>query len=81
LVYLPSRGRAEEALLDFDATGRRAEVIIAIPANGLGEVAFPNGEERVNLGARSAGGQPIVAGATVVIERVTRRIAVVSPLD
>jgi hypothetical protein len=81
LVYLPSRGRAEEALLDFDAAGRRAEVVIAIPANGLGEVAFLDDQERINLGARSATGRAIPQGATVVIERVTRRIAVVSPPD
>jgi hypothetical protein len=81
LVYLPSRGRAEEAQLDFDAAGRRAEVVIAIPANGLGEVAFVDGRERINLGARSASGRAIPKGATVVIERVSRRIAVVSPPD
>lgn len=79
LVYLPSRGRAEEALLDFDATGRRAEVVIAIPANGLGEVTFRDGKDEINLGARSAAGQPIPKGTSVVIERVTKRIAVVSP--
>lgn len=80
LVYLPSRGKAVEALLDFDATGRRAEVIINIPGNGLGEVSFRNGRERIKLGARSATGQPISAQTSVVIERVTMRVAVVSPL-
>lgn len=80
LVYLPSRGKAEEALIDFDATGRRADVVISIPPNGLGEVTFRNGQERVNLGARSANGQPIGTGAVVVIERVTNRVAVVAPL-
>lgn len=81
LVYLPSRGRAEEALVDFDATGRRAEVVIAIPAHGLGEVTFRNGQDVINLGARSAAARPITRGAIVVIERVTKRIAVVSPID
>lgn len=81
LVYLPSRGKAQEALIDFDATGRRADVVIAIPANGLGEVSFRNGKERVNLGARSANGQPIQQGTTVVIERVTNRVAVVALLS
>ena len=80
LVILPSRGRTEEALLDFDAAGRRAEVVIPIPVNGLGEVTFRNGKERINLGARSAAGRPIAPGTTVVIERVTKRVAVVSPL-
>lgn len=80
LTYLPSRGKAEEALIDFDATGRRAEVVIAIPGNGLGEVTFRDGKDVINLGARSASGRPIAKGAIVVIERVTNRIAVVSPL-
>ncbi len=80
LVILPSRGRTEEALLDFDATGRRAEVVIPIPTNGLGEVTFRDGKERINLGARSAAGLSIPKGTIVVIERVTNRVAVVSPL-
>ena len=80
LVYLPARGRVEEELIDFDAAGRRAEVVIAIPVNGLGEVVLGEGAERVNLGARSATGRPIPSGTTVVVERVTKRVAVVSPL-
>lgn len=80
LVYLPARGRVEEELIDFDAAGRRAEVVIAIPVNGLGEVVLADGTERVNLGARSATGLPISSGTTVVIERVTKRVAIVSPL-
>jgi len=81
LVYLPRRGQVEEALLDFDAAGRRAQVVIPIPANGLGEVALvDDGGEVLHLGARAATGATIAAGATVVIERVSKRVAVVSPL-
>lgn len=80
LAYLPSRGFVEEPLLDFDATGRRADVVIPIPANGLGEVAFHHGPDRINLGARSSNGLPIEKGTIVIIERVTRRVAVVSSL-
>jgi len=81
LVYLPRRGQAEEALIDFDAAGRRAQVVIPIPANGLGEVALvDDGGEQIHLGARAATGVAIDAGGMVVIERVTRRVAVVSPL-
>lgn len=80
-VYLPTRGQVEEELLDFDATGRRAQVVIAIPVNGLGEVVLDNdGGEPIHLGARAATGAAIDAGGTVVIERVTKRVAVVSPL-
>ena len=81
LVYLPARDQVEEALIDFDAAGRRARVIIPIPANGLGEVALvDDGGEPIHLGARAATGAAIDAGVTVVIERVTKRVAVVSPL-
>lgn len=80
LAWLPARGQALEALIDFDATGRRARVVIPIPANGLGEITFRNGDEVVNLGARSALNRAIAAGETVVIDRVTQRIAVVTPL-
>lgn len=81
LVYLPARGRVEEALIDFDAAGRRARVVIPIPANGLGEVALvDDGGEPIHLGARAATGAAIDAGATVVVDRVTKRIAVVRPL-
>lgn len=80
LVYWPSRGQVEEALIDIDATGRQAEVVIAIPGHGLGEVALRDGARQINLGARSATGQPISNGAAVVIERVTNHIAVVRPV-
>ncbi|HMT19947.1 MAG TPA: hypothetical protein PKE20_01665 [Promineifilum sp.] len=76
-----SHGETEEALIDFDAAGRRAEVVIAIPAVGLGEIVFVNGTDHVHLGARSAAGLAIPAGAVVVIERVTRRVAVVIRLN
>ena len=81
LVYLPSRGNVWDPLIDFDAGGYRADVVIPIPANGLGEVTFRHDGERVNLGARSANGLPIGKGAVVVIERVTKHVAVVSILD
>ncbi len=80
-VFWPSRGQAEEAALDIDAAGRRARVVIAIPANGLGEITLLDGPEPLNLGARSGDGRAIPAGATVLIRRVNRRIAVVSPSD
>jgi hypothetical protein len=80
-VYWPSRGRAEEVALDIDAAGRPAHVVIAIPANGLGEITLLDGPEPLNLGARSGDGQAIPAGATVVIDHVNRRIAVVTLSD
>lgn len=80
LVYLPSRRQVEEKVIAIDADGREAQVVIPIPANGLGEVAYHDGDETINLGARSADGRAIPAGATVIIERVTNRVASVQPV-
>ena len=79
LVYLPSRRQAEESDIAIDANGREAQVVIPIPASGLGEVVYQDGEETIHLGARSATGQPIGRGSRVRIERVARRVAIVRP--
>jgi hypothetical protein len=81
LVYLPNRNRVEEAAVAVDAEGREAQVVIPVPANGLGEVAYREGTARVNLGARSAAGQPIPQGEVVLIERVVNRVAIVRPVN
>lgn len=79
-VYLPNRRRRDEAEIAIDADGREAQVVIAIPASGLGEVVYQDGAETIHLGARSATGQPIGRGRRVRIERVARRVAVVRPV-
>ncbi len=79
-VYLPNRRRGEEAGIAIDADGREAQVVITIPASGLGEVAYQDGAEMIHLGARSATGQPIGRGRRVRIERVARRVAIVRPV-
>jgi hypothetical protein len=81
LVYLPSRRQREEASLAIDADGREARVVIAIPASGLGEVAYQDGAETIHLGARSATGQPIDRDSRVRIERVASRVAIVRPIS
>jgi len=81
LVYLPNRGRVEEAVVAIDAEGREARVVIPVPADGLGEVAYRDGTGVVNLGARTAAGQPIPQGEIVRIERVVNRVAIVRPVS
>ncbi len=81
LSGLSSSSPTDEALLKFDATGRHATVVIPIPAGGLGEITFREGQETINLGARSAAGRSIAKGTAVIIERVSYHVAVVSPLD
>lgn len=79
LVYLPNQRQAEESGIAIDANGREAQVVIPIPASGVGEVTYQDGAQTIHLGARSATGQPIGRGSRVRIERVTRRVAIVRP--
>lgn len=62
--------------------GRLATVSIAIRAQGIGEVVY-TGEAgaRHSIGARSADGQPIEAGAQVVIIAAEDGMATVQPWD
>lgn len=62
--------------------GHLATVSIAIRAQGLGEVVY-TGEAgaRHSIGARSADGAPIAAGAQVVITEAERGVATVQPWD
>jgi membrane protein implicated in regulation of membrane protease activity len=47
--------------------GRFAEVSVAIPAGGVGQIALTAGGERSEHVARSADGRPLTRGAEVVI--------------
>ena len=78
-VFSPSKS-SHYSLVD-DAVGRLAEVIITIPNDGLGTIAFDNVSGRVTLGARSAAGKQIAKGETVRIAKITGRVAVVRPAD
>jgi hypothetical protein len=80
-IYILSPSRSSHYSLEKDAIGREADVTISIPSVGIGQIAFNNISGRVNMGARSASGEPIAAGASVTIERVIGRIALVRPAD
>lgn len=80
LVWRAGRRTLEEEEIDIGATGREADVIIAVPAAGLGEIAYDDANGPIHLGARSATGRPIELGTRVVIERVSRRVAIVRPM-
>lgn len=64
-----------------DVTGRVAEVTIAIPAAGLGEISVRAGDQQVKLGARAGTGHDIPAGTRVIVDRVTNRVAFVRPAE
>lgn len=54
-----------------------AEVITPVPAKGMGEIAYVISGIRYNLSARSADGEDIKRGETVIIREVTGNAAVV----
>ena len=53
-LYVLSPSKSSHYSLADVASGREAEVIITIPAEGLGTIAFDTMSGRVTLGARSA---------------------------
>lgn len=80
-IYVLSPTKSSHFRLADDAAGRKAEVIITIPRNGLGTIAYDNVSGRVTLGARSATGEPIQNGELVTIDRITGRVALVRPVE
>lgn len=62
------------------AAGLPATVVITIPGNGIGQIAYEHGGRTVQCGASSLTFEAIPQGTTVVIERVVRRIAQVRPV-
>jgi membrane protein implicated in regulation of membrane protease activity len=80
-IYVLSPSKSSHFSLRDDAMGRQAEVIITIPADGLGTIAYDNVSGRVTLGARSATGEEIPRGRLIQIERITGRVALVRPVD
>lgn len=76
-IYVLSPSRSSHFSLADDAIGREVEVIVTIPDNGLGQIAYDNISGRVTLGARSTVGKEIKRGETVVIEKITGRVAFV----
>jgi len=78
-VFAPSK--SSHFSLVNDAVGRDAQVIVTVPNEGLGTIAYDNVSGRVTLGARSMTGKQIFNGETVVIEGITGRVALVRPFD
>lgn len=80
-IYVLSPSKSSHYSLVDDALKREAEVIITIPGDGRGTIAYDNVSGRVTLGARSATGNEIKRGEIVTIERITGRVAVVRPIE
>lgn len=61
--------------------GRTAQVIVTIPAGGVGQVSCRVGEERVEKLARSRGGAELKPGELVRIEEFAGESAIVGPVN
>ena len=57
--YILSPTKSSHYSLANDAVGREAQVIVTIPGEGVGTIAFDNVSGRVTLGARSVTGKQI----------------------
>jgi len=75
-VLVAGQGSSEVRLADIG--GKTAEVIIPIPEDGLGQVAFVARGARTTWSARSADSKPIARGSVVTIQSVTGSTVIVS---
>ena len=83
LIYLFARflygQQASTKLEAADAVGRAARVVVAIPANGVGQVRCQIGEEMVDRIARSRQGTAIPENTVVLVEEVLGEMVIVRP--
>jgi len=81
LIYLFARflyqQQASTDVHSSDPVGQTARVIVAIPAEGLGQIRCQIGEELVDRIARSTDGQPIPENAVVRVEQILGETVVV----
>ena len=61
--------------------GVTAEVSVAIPENGVGQISLQSGGERTDHIARSTDGRALSRGTTVVITALGAHSVVVKPAD
>lgn len=74
-VLIAGEGSSEVRLAEIG--GKKAEVIIPIPADGLGQITIVARGRRTTWGARSADGQPIPRGAVVHVQSMIGNTAIV----
>ena len=74
------RAESPPAVTSEELVGSEANVVLAIPADGLGEVALVRHGERVSLSATAA--TPIARGERVrVVQSLTATSVLVTPID
>jgi len=75
LIFSQTQAGSEHTV--EDAVGRDAEVITAIPAGGVGEIAFVVRGQRDQAPARSTDGAAVPRGRVVVVDRMVGQTAYV----
>jgi len=77
-VLIAGQGSSEVRMAEI--SGQSAEVIVPIPKDGLGQVAFVARGARTTWSARADDGKPISRGTIVTIRSVTGNTMIVSRL-
>jgi membrane protein implicated in regulation of membrane protease activity len=84
LIYLFARflygQQASTRVLSSDLVGKTARVVVAIPANGVGQVRCQIGEEVFDKVARSRSAEPVPENAVVTVEETLGEVVIVRPL-
>jgi len=75
------RQQSTSSISEQDLIGRTAQVVVAIHAGKIGQIACRVGEERVEKIARARDGAEIKMGSTVRIEEITGDAVIVSVDD
>ncbi len=70
-------GQGSSTIRMSQVQGKKAEIIIPIPKDGLGQVAFVARGTRTTWSARSSDGEPIRGGTIVTIQAVTGNTVIV----
>jgi hypothetical protein len=71
--------QASSALHMTGVVGRLAEVSVAIPAGGVGQITLSSGGERTEHIARSVDGRAVARGSQVVIKDLRGESVIVAP--
>jgi membrane protein implicated in regulation of membrane protease activity len=83
LIYLFARflygQQASTRVLASDLVGKTARVVVAIPANGVGQVRCQLGEEVFDKVARSQGPESVPENSIVTIEETLGEVVIVRP--
>ncbi len=81
MTYLVRQGEKKSQPDQFDIVGQEAEVILAIPANGCGEIVYFAKDARYNASAKSEDGVPIQRSWIVRIVQIGKNgLHIVKPI-